>query len=490
LKKKRAAAYVRVSTSRKNQIHSFEFQSDYWQREISKNPEYELCGIYSDKGISGKSIEKRPQFKAMLRDCLDGEIDIIFVKSVSRFARNLEELLETVRKLREKGVTIIFETENINTSDNTSEIYLSIAAALAQNDLNEYSKRQKGAYRYKYTNGIISVGNGIYGYTLTKDNELIKNEDEEKVIKHIFESYLKGDSIDKIKDSLDKQKIPTKRGKLSWQATTIRKMLSNEKYMGDSLLQKFVSINGEKQYNDGIVPSYYYENTHEPIISKEDFNKVQDLLKDRANQKLIGRKSEIYPFTGMIECEKCGKKYTHKVNNAGTKSEKAFWSCSTYLKQGKKICDNSGIKDEILSDKFIEAYNEFILNKYENNDTNLLKQELENLLLKERQLNALKVKGLIRYKDYENEIIELIDKIKNIGKQIKDLSTKNIKSKDYKTIEKFDEDKLYKFIKKVTVRNFIVTFHFINGVKIEKFYNNGKHGNINDWRKKKLEVEL
>ena len=175
---KRAVAYVRVSSGSDAQIHSFEFQSAYWHQELDGNPDVEMVGIYADKGISGRSMYKRPQFLTMMQDARDGKFDVIYTKSISRFGRNTVHLLEAVRELRDLGIAVIFQNENINTLSSTSEVFMTIAAALAEGELEEDSKRQRWSYQDRFQNGWISIGTGMYGYRMVKDNQLEIVEDE------------------------------------------------------------------------------------------------------------------------------------------------------------------------------------------------------------------------------------------------------------------------------------------------------------------------
>lgn len=480
--KLKAAAYVRVSTSSKAQEHSFEFQDAYWRKEIEEKPQYDFAGIYADQGISGKSAKRRPQFQALIRDARAGEIDIILTKSVQRFARNTTELLTVVRELRDKGVAVYFEKENINTLQPTSEIYLTVAAAVAENDLNVYAENQKWAIRDKFKKGEMQ--NGLYGYVLTKDKTLIQNNEQAKVIKEIYEEYLAGQNMVRIAKLLTDKGIPTPTGKSVWSDGVIKSILTNEKYMGDCLLQKTIHENGQTRLNKGEAPQYYIENSHRGIISREVFEEIQRQLDERGNQKLRGREKTEYPFTSLIECGICGKKYSHKINNSGTAWAKPIWSCATYLDKGRAACDGTSIRDDSLKEKFVETYNEFIEKQYKGIDENELKKAQDKLLEEERELTALKTKGRISVAAYDKEHYELMQELKTLQFKLRELRQANVSLKDYTKIESFDENKLYKFIKKVIVHKWTVTFEFYNGVQLTKPYENGKPGNLKGWRER------
>ena len=314
MKKKRIAAYVRVSTASSAQLHSYEFQEQYWQDRFKDDPDNELVSIYADKGISGCRVSKRPQFLIMMQDAREGKFDVIHTKSVSRFARNTVQLLEAVRELRDLGIEVVFEKEQIRTLQPTSELFLTIAATIAENDLQVDSDRQRWSIRHRCENGWISIGSGMYGYQMTDDNNLIVVPEEALVVRRIFDMYISGYGSMKIANVLNSEGILNSRG-MHWRPNTILKLIDNEKYMGDVLMGKSVYIDGHKRDNsDGKHgPRYYMEETHEGIVAKEVFQKAQEIRKQRTNQKLVGKLQPTYPFTGIIECSHCHAHYNHKM---------------------------------------------------------------------------------------------------------------------------------------------------------------------------------
>jgi DNA invertase Pin-like site-specific DNA recombinase len=201
--KKRTVAYVRVSTASKAQLHSYEFQERYWQDKFTGDPDNELIGIYADRGISGRSVYKRPQFLVMMQDARDGKLDVIYTKSVSRFARNTVQLLEAIRELRDLGIEVVFEKEQISTLQPTSEIFLTIAATVAENDLKVDSERQRWSIQHRCENGWISIGNGLYGFRMTDDNNLEIIPEEAEIVRRIFDMYLSGAGCTKIAKTLN-----------------------------------------------------------------------------------------------------------------------------------------------------------------------------------------------------------------------------------------------------------------------------------------------
>lgn len=238
--KKKAAGYARVSTKRSEQLASYEQQLSHWQKVIGLDPNYEFVGMYADYGISGKFMANRKQLMSLIDDCLSGEVEMIFVGAVSRFARNLKELLDTVHLLRENNVGVYFEKENINSLDSGSDLYLTIAAAIAENELRDDRLRILMANDMRTKEGYVSVGNGLYGYLLKKQVFTIV-EDEAEIVRKIFTYYLEGKSIGDVCKSLNEKGYKTRQGSL-WSSTTVRKMLSNEKYCGDVQMLSLIHI--------------------------------------------------------------------------------------------------------------------------------------------------------------------------------------------------------------------------------------------------------
>ncbi|MCK9303345.1 MAG: recombinase family protein [Bacteroidales bacterium] len=491
MKKTDVAAYIRVSTASDAQTHSYEYQESYWRDVLREKPGNNFVGIYADLGISGRSMRKRPQFTSMVEDCRKGLIKKIYVKSVSRFSRNTVELLDMVRQLREMNVAVYFEQEKIDTLRSTSDVELTIAAAVADADLQRYSENQKWSIAYKYANGIIAVGNKIYGYEMTKENDLVPIPEEAKRVEQIFELYLQGLSIEKIAAQLNSEGVKTVRGLSKWSSSTINNMLRNERYIGDSVQHKFVKQNGVRYRNKGgaLKKQLYIENSHQPIIGRETFNKVQEELKNRTNPKLLGHANELHEFTGLIECGVCGKKFIHKINNAGTPWQTEFWNCSKKLKEGKAACGSNGIKDGVIREKFVEAFNCFIEKGFDNAVVETAKKERDRLVAEECQLKTVYANGYILKTHYDTAAAELLAKIKEQEKTIQKFKIKNVTERDYTPVTEYDPVKFDKFISGISIKDWEITFRFINGVEITKPYTNGQHGNIKDWIMKKEEIK-
>ncbi len=380
LKVLRVAAYCRVSTTLEQQEGSYEAQVSYYTEKIKSNPNWKCAGIYADDGKSGTNTKKRDDFNAMIEDCMAGKIDMVLTKSVSRFARNTVDSLQTIRKLKEKNIAVFFEKENINTLDGTGELLITILSSQAQEESRNLSENTKWGITRRFENGIISINHKKFmGYTKDEDGELVIVSEEAEIVKRIFRMYLEGSSILEITRTLEEDKIKTATGKDTWHPGVIEKMLVNEKYMGDALLQKTYTVDfltKKRVKNNGIVPQYYIEDNHEAIIPKELFYKVQEEKARRAslNKSAVTRKanklkkekskfSSKYALTEILVCNECGHPYRRQVwSKYGQKS--AVWRCENRLKNGTKAnCKHSPtLKEEPLHNAIMTAINSVVEN--------------------------------------------------------------------------------------------------------------------------------
>lgn len=482
--KKRTVAYIRVSTASDAQLHSYDFQEQYWKEKLTAEDGVEFVGIYADKGISGSSIRKRPQFLVMMQDAREHKFDEIRTKSVSRFSRNTVQLLEAVRGLRDLGIEVIFEKENIHTFEPTSEVFLTIAATIAENDLQVDSERMKWSIRHRIENGWISIGSGVYGYKMNPDNTLEIIPEEAETVRRMYEMYTTGTSAAAIARILNAEGIQTTKG-CKWKHTKVLEILSNEKYKGDTIMGKYVYIDGKNLQNDGSLgKKYYIENSHEGIVSKDVWDKAQEIREQRKNQKLVGTKHKVHTFTGLIECGQCHKAFSHKVNSAGTKYSCDIWACATMLAHGIKSCDNTRIKDSVLKEKFVSAYNEFIEQRTQGDTIIELQKDIEKKQSEDRDLAALAMQNLISKKAYEQEHRNLRAQIAELSEKINAIKGRSVRESDMKIITEFNPEKVKKFITKVIVNKNTVTFVFYNGAMISREYTNGQPGNKPGWNKK------
>ena len=355
----RVAAYCRVSTQLEQQESSFEAQKNYYTEKITNNPNWKLAGIYADDGISGTDMKKRDEFNRLLQDCEAGKIDMILTKSISRFARNTVDTLNTLRILRKKGVTVFFEKEHIDTHADNGEMIITVLSGLAQEESFNLSENTRWGIIRKFENGTIILNhNRFMGYTKGKDGELAIVPEEAETVRLIFRMYLEGTSIAGIKRHLEKEGILTVTGRKIWNEGTISKMLSNEKYMGDALLQKSYTadfLTKTRKKNNGEMRQYYITDNHEGIVAKEIYYAVQrekqrraerrkPAVTRRAKEKKKGYSSK-YILSNLLVCGECGQPY-RRITWTRNGVKRIVWRCSNRVEHGTEYCKNSPTLDE------------------------------------------------------------------------------------------------------------------------------------------------
>lgn len=391
----KVAAYCRVSTEQDEQANSYDAQIEHYTAEIAKHSDWLNAGIYADKGITGTMAKKRPEFLKMIRKCRQKKIDLILVKSISRFSRNTVDCLEYIRELKALGIGVIFEKENINTLTETSEAMITIMGYFAQAESESISKNVTWGVRHAFSEGKVTFTHDIYGYRKeynpeTKRQDIISIvEDEATVIREIFERYYAGDSLTGICTYLNNNQIvPPGKKKDRWYPSTLQTILRNEKYKGDVLTQKtFCSdlLSHKREKNTGQLAQHYLENHHEAIIDRELFDKVQAEYARRNAKKVIktdgtqetqkkGRYNSKYALTDILVCGHCGAPYrrcvwTHHGNR------KVVWRCTTRMDYGKEKCNGSfTIEEEGLHQAILKAISNLSSRKEE------LKDELKAAL--------------------------------------------------------------------------------------------------------------
>ena len=340
--RKKVAAYARVSSGKDAMLHSLAAQVSYYSKMIQQNPEWEYCGVYADEALTGTK-DDRKNFQRLLADCRTGRIDVVITKSISRFARNTVTLLEAVRELKELGIDVYFEEQNIHTLSSEGELLLTLLASFAQAESLSASENQKWRIRKGFENGELMGLRRMLGYNITK-GEITVNEEQAEIIREIFARAIRGDSLESIARWLKENNVAGALGG-TITATRIRKMLENEKYTGNALLQKTYTNNHlEKKRirNHGEMPMYYAEGTHDAIIDMETFEKAQKRLKQISEATAGRSRPKRSVFTSMIRCEKCGATFVRAYNH------KAVWQCSTYRHDGRDVCDGKQIPEEIL----------------------------------------------------------------------------------------------------------------------------------------------
>lgn len=369
VRKLRVAAYTRVSSNSKDQEHSFAAQNAYFSKLITDNPDWELADIYADQGITGTSIDKRDDFLRMMEDCRKGRIDRILVKSSSRFARNTKESLAAVRELKSLNISVYFEEQNIDTAQVSGEVLIAMFAALAQRESEAISERVRWSYRVRMSKGRFSTCKAPYGYRLVKDHLEIQ-EDEASIIRHIFDRYLAGVSMENIAKEITALGCPTRDGTQYWQLTSIQYILQNEKYAGDSLSQKKYTTRSfprQQKINHGERKQYLVIDSHPAIISREIFQKVQELLTQRS--AAIHPRSDVpHAFARKVVCGHCGTLCKRK-NCGGSVN----WACRRHDKS-ITACPNTQVPEEQMKNAFLHVY--YNLKHY---GTNILTQLISDL---------------------------------------------------------------------------------------------------------------
>jgi len=346
----RVAAYARVSTDHEDQETSLAAQTDYYKKKITEHPGWEFVKIYVDDGISGLSTNRREGFNHMMEDCLAGHIDLVLTKSISRFARNTVDTVTTIRKLKEKGVGVYFEKENIFTTDSKGEFLLTLMSSLAQEESRSISENVTWGQRKRMADGKVSIAySNFLGYDKGEEKyTMVINEEQAVTVRRIFHLFLQGYTPHTIASLLTADRVPTPCGCDTWNQQTIRRMLSNEKYKGDALLQKEFTVDflrKKKKKNEGELPQYYVEGDHEPIISPWLFDYVQKRLDSRFE---IGntRYSGVTLFSSKLICEKCGSVYGPKPWHS-TSYNHLVWQCRRrHIKESKCLAFN--IYDKLL----------------------------------------------------------------------------------------------------------------------------------------------
>ncbi len=414
----RVAAYCRVSTEQEEQQNSYQVQIDYYTDLINKNKEWELAGIFADEGISGTQTKKRTEFNKMIRLCKKRKIDLVLCKSISRFARNTVDTLEYVRQLKDLGIGVVFEKENINTMTMTSEFMIALYGSFAQAESESISKNVSWGVEKAFRDGKVRYSyNNLYGYRKGADGKPEIIPEEAEVVKLIYKMYLDGSTLRQIAKHLTDMRIP-KRECAEWNLNAVRSILSNEKYVGDALLQKTYTadcITHKKVKNNGERAKYLVTDAHEAIVDRDTYNLVQQELTRRSSlrkksDKCItaqGKYSGKYALTEIMVCSECGSAYRRQTWNVhGRKCP--VWRCVSRFDNGTRYCKNSpSLHEDKLHKAILSAINEY----YDCGDNikELLKSNIEQALA---GVNIKETKELQRrlreIDDARNEYISLI----------------------------------------------------------------------------------
>ena len=494
--KLRVAAYCRVSTDTEEQATSYETQIDHYTAYINGHPDWTLAGVFADDGISDTNTKKRDEFNRMIDECMAGKIDMIVTKSISRFARNTLDCLKYIRQLKEKNIPVYFEKENINTMDSKGEVLLTIMASLAQQESQSLSQNVKLGLQYRYQQGQIQVNcTRFLGYTKDENKHLVVVPEEAKIVRRIYREYLEGASMLKIARGLEADGILNGAGNSHWHTSNISQILRNEKYIGDALLQKTYTtdfLTKTRVKNQGIVPQYYVENSHEAIIPREIFMQAQEeLVRRRLVHKSPNGKKRVFSschcLSNIVYCGGCGEFY-RRIHwyNRGKKS--IVWRCISQLENTGLYCDARTVPESQLEQVLVKAINRTLCDK--DDFLKILQRNIETVLsqgndqaladiekrLKELQAELLKLAA--SNADYEkvgNEIYRLREdkqklQLESAGrdeqkKRISDMRT--FLREQPAALTQYDEPLVRRLIEKVTVYEDKFTVEFKSGVMVD-----------------------
>ncbi len=419
---KRVVAYCRVSTKQEEQLNSYEAQVGYYTDKINAEPNWKFVGIFADKGISGTSVKKRDEFNKMIRLCKKGAVDLILVKSISRFARNTVDCLQHTRLLKELGVDVFFEEQGIHSIDPGAEFYITIYGSIAQSESENMSANIKWGKARSAKEGKVAFSyKNFLGYRKGADGKPEIDPEQAKVVKYIYDSYLSGDSLRQIVDNLYKMKIPTPKGLDRWQHQVIISILTNEKYKGDAILNKtYVSdcLTKKVKVNKGERTKYYVENNHPAIIDSETFARVQEEIARRNGKPKVSSKAKTerglysgkYALTELLVCGKCKTPYRRTIWQHGEK-KKAMWRCVNRMDSGKKYCsDSPAIEETVLQNAIINA-----IMQIAKQDINVLKNLKTHIAMgldvADKEDKSLDIQ--IRIAEIDAEFKRIIDSVSN-----------------------------------------------------------------------------
>ncbi|MDY4545055.1 MAG: recombinase family protein [Bacilli bacterium] len=465
---KRVCAYARVSTDSEEQLTSYSSQIKHYSEKIKSNPDWEFVGVYADEGISGTQVKNRTEFQKMIDDALNGKIDMIIAKSISRFARNTLDTLKYVRLLREHNVDVYFEKENIHTLELDSEMFLTLYSAFAQAESESTSMNVKMGLNAKMKRGEPVGNQNCYGFIWNeKTKELEINEEQAEVVRLIFDLYVKGLGGRTIAHKLNDMGITTYFDK-KWSQSSINRVIRNEKYVGDLLGQKYYvtdPLSHKRSLNYGEKEQYYVKDHHKGIVSRNIWNKAQEILNKRNNNKKDnGRKHKTtyslkYDFSSKIVCGHCNSTY---VRRQGTKRKDGtapiYWKCFQQVDE-KRYCEHSVVmREDVLKNMFVELYNLIVKNKHKTKeklldaikstlkeenyqkDIDKLNVELDKLNTKLSKLVDMQLDGVIDKDIYVKKEQEIKSQITDIEEKINNLenikNTNNNMTKKIKEIEK------------------------------------------------------
>ena len=395
--KLRVCAYIRVSSDSDDQENSYIVQYDYYTKLIASNPDWIFVDIYADEGITGTSLNKRDDFNRMYQDCMDGKIDLVLTKSISRFARNTVDCVDMARKLKTFGVGVKFEKENINTANMTSEVELATLGSIAQEESMSISQNVRIGVQYRMSTGTFKQSCLPYGFRLENDAWVIV-EEQAKIVRLIFNAYINGNSLIKIATQLTQAKVVKNDGTYFWHENHIAYIIKNVRYKGDALLQKTYTeeFPFKKRVNQGEKDMYYVKNSNPEIVSAEIFDKANKLLEEQKNRFTAAYNPKEYLLSKKVYCTECGTMYRRKATEP-----RVTWMCRKKDKNGND-CTSTPIAEQVVYNGFINVYNRLV-NNVEIILTPIVTQ------LNELKMNKMRSTGAVE--NINKEIAELSEQI-------------------------------------------------------------------------------
>lgn len=447
----RVAAYCRVSTDAPEQKTSYDSQISYYQQMIDEHDNWTLVDIFADEAITGTKTEKRTGFQNLIKACRAGAVDLVITKSISRFARNTHDVLKYVRELQDKHIAIIFEEENINTLRMDGELILSIISAVYQQEVENISQHVKKGLRMKMERGELVGYAACLGFDYDIVNKkLTINEAEAETVRYIFKRYLEGIGATKIAKELEAMGVKTKRGSEIWAASTVNNIIRNEKYVGDVMQGKTYIANPitkKRHNNKGEHDKFHRKDTHDAIISREDFAMAQEIRTGRGlvyasrEAGAISRFGRQYAFSHMIECGFCGENYVRRNWHAGKSYSKIVWQCGCATREGRKKCpDSKVVTEEELEQLFVSSYNsicgtdngetlkifeqlmaDVIRRQEEGESVEQIKSKASAVDKKISRLLEMRLEGMIVEEDYKKQYDRLRSQLDEFEKRIKSI---------------------------------------------------------------------
>lgn len=489
----RLAAYCRVSSDSADQLHSFTAQIRYYKDYERKHPEYKLVDIYADEGLTGTSAEKRDELNRLIRDCKKGKIDRIIVKSVSRFARNTQDLLICLRMLKELGISVYFEEQGIDTDKLNSEMIVTFPGMAAQQESESISGNMRWSYKKRMESGEFNCCRPAYGYIM-ENGHMTVNESEAAVVRCIFDLYLQGYGKQNIANILNNEGVGRRYGQIKWHYTSVNYILNNERYMGDAVLQKSYTTQTmpfRKKMNHGELPKYYVENSNPPIVSREIYQAAQALQKKKKTN--CNKNKGKYPLSGIIKCPDCGQTFRRQlIGNT------AYWICCKKA-SGASECRNLRFKENAIYDTFtlviqkLTDYREMfigdLINQIENlqnkssdyeNQIKKIDKKIADLSAQNLVIARLHTNGVLNNADFSAQSSELNNKISDFRTKRKKIlsedennelldTLKNLNEllENYKPNSGFDEELFENIIVEITADcNEYLTFKLVSGIEL------------------------